>query len=89
MLLDVVTGREPRTFLGEPYEEIAVAGGLMLYLLLKLANNYEQAPWMVTATIPLTVAVVYLARMAVIVSGARSYRLGNVGPRLRTLLRRG
>ena len=32
MLLDVVTGREPRTFQGEPYEEIAVFGALVLSL---------------------------------------------------------
>jgi len=77
MLLDVVTGREPRTFQGEPYEEIAVLGGLLLYLCLKVANYYEHTPWIVMASIVLTLAAVYAARMAVIMFRIRSYRLGD------------
>ena len=76
MLLDVVTGREPRTFQGEPYEELAVLGGLLLYGCLLIANHYEHSPWIVTAAILLTLALVYAARMAVIVYGLRSYQLG-------------
>src|SRR5262249_22307614 len=37
-LLDVVTGQEPSTFKGEPYEEVAIGGALLLYLLLKAAS---------------------------------------------------
>jgi uncharacterized membrane protein YeiH/ABC-type nitrate/sulfonate/bicarbonate transport system substrate-binding protein len=77
MLLDVVTGREPRTFQGEPYEEIAVAGGLLLYLCLTIANHYEHSPWMVSTSILLTLVAVYAARMAVIVYDIKSYRLGD------------
>jgi NitT/TauT family transport system substrate-binding protein len=42
MLLDIVTGREPRTFKGEPYEELAVAGAFVLLLCLEVADSFEQ-----------------------------------------------
>jgi uncharacterized membrane protein YeiH len=76
MLLDVVTGREPRTFQGEPHEGIAILGGLLLYACLLVANRYEHSPWIVTASIFLTLALVYAARIVVIVYGIRSFRLG-------------
>ena len=76
MLLDVVTGREPHTFQGEAYEEIAVFGGLLLYLCLMIANQYEHSPWIVTASILFTLMAVYAARMAVIMYRIRSFRLG-------------
>ncbi len=77
-------GREPRTFLGEPYEEIAVFGSLLLYACLQVANRYEHSPWIVTASIVLTFCAVYAARMAVILLGVRSYRLGDALRRRRT-----
>jgi NitT/TauT family transport system substrate-binding protein len=83
MLLDVVTGREPRTFLGEPYEEIAVFGSLLFYICLQVANYYEHSPWIVTASIIVTFCAVYAARMAVIRFGLRSYRLGDAMRRRR------
>jgi uncharacterized membrane protein YeiH len=76
MLLDVVTGREPRTFQGEPYEEIAVVGGVIMLLGLNFADGFEHAPWMVTATIIVTLVSVFTTRMLVIHFGWRSYRLG-------------
>ena len=79
MLLDVVTGREPRTFQGEPYEEIAVVGGVIMLLGLNLADHFEHAPWMVTATIIVTLVSVFAMRMLVIRFGLRSYRLGRPG----------
>lgn len=79
MLLDIVTGREPRTFQGEPYEEIAVVGGIIMLLGLNLADNFEHAPWMVTATIVVTLLSVFTMRMLVIHYGLRSYRLGRSG----------
>lgn len=78
MLLDVVTGREPRTFQGEPYEEIAVVGGLFLYAGLMVANNFEHAEWLVTALICATLLLVFTLRMLVVRYGWRSYRLGRV-----------
>ena len=89
VLLDVVTGREPRTFLGEPYEDIAVGGSLVLYLLLKLADHYEHSAWIVTASIIITFVAVYAARMMVITLGIRSYRLGDPRRRRRSMARSG
>src|SRR5690606_26712935 len=54
MLLDIVTGREPRTFLGEPYEEVAIVGGLLMCAGLMLADRHEHAPWIVTLSIIVT-----------------------------------
>jgi hypothetical protein len=51
--------REPRTFQGKPYEEIAVAAGILLYLQLLLAGRYEHDAWMVTAAILLTLAAAF------------------------------
>ncbi len=85
MLLDVVTGREPRTFLGEPYEDIAILGSLLLYLCLKIANHYEHSPWIVTASIILTFCAVYAARMTVVMLGVRSFRLGGKRHQPRTV----
>jgi uncharacterized membrane protein YeiH len=79
MLLDIVTGNEPRTFKGEPYEEIAVLGALVLCACLWFADRYEHASWIVTFAILLVIVVVYTARMLVIVLGIRSYRLGGTG----------
>ena len=76
MLLDVVTGREPRTFQGEPYEEIAVVGGLFLYVGLMVSNRFEQSEWLVTALIGATMILVFTLRMLVVRYGWRSYRLG-------------
>ncbi len=75
MLLDVVTGREPRTFQGEPYEEIAVLGGLMLLLGFWLANKFEHSGAMVVAVILTTMASVFILRLTVVKYGLRSYRL--------------
>ena len=80
MLLDVVTGREPRTFQGEPYEEIALAGGLLLYAGLCFTNLFEHSAWLVTAFIGLTLIVVFVTRMVVIRNGLRSFRLGRTSP---------
>jgi uncharacterized membrane protein YeiH len=76
MLLDIVTGREPRTFQGELYEEIAVAGGLLLFVLLLVANRYEHEPWLVTVAILVTMLTVFTARLLVERYGIRSFRLG-------------
>ncbi len=75
MLVDVVSGREPRTFQGEPYEEIAVAGAIFMYLLLRAADTYEHAVWSATGAIAATLALTFAARVAVVARGFRSYRL--------------
>jgi uncharacterized membrane protein YeiH len=76
MLLDVVTGREPRTFQGEPYEEIAILGGFILMLGLEVADAFEHAAWMVTAAIVVALVSVFAIRLVVVRTGWRSYRLG-------------
>jgi uncharacterized membrane protein YeiH len=76
MLLDVVTGREPRTFQGEPYEEIALIGGMSLLVGLCIATQFEHEPRMVTWTILGTLVSVFALRMFVVIFGLRSYRLG-------------
>ncbi len=75
MLLDVVTGREPRTFQGEPYEEIAVIGGGLLLVGLWVADRLEHEPRMVIGTIVGTLVSVFVMRMLVVTFGLRSYRL--------------
>ena len=75
MLLDVITGREPRTFQGEPYEEIAVFGGLLLFLGLCIDNRFEHAPQAVIVTIIATLTTVFTLRIVVVAFRLRSYRL--------------
>ena len=75
MLQDIVTGREPRTFLGEPYEEIAVGGGLLLYAGLCVANLFEYSEWVVTLSIAVTLIAVFAVRMLAIRKELRTYRL--------------
>lgn len=75
MLLDVLTGREPRTFHSEPYEEIAVLGGLMLLLGFWLANRFEHSGAIVVIVILTTMASVFFLRLTVVKYGLRSYRL--------------
>jgi uncharacterized membrane protein YeiH/ABC-type nitrate/sulfonate/bicarbonate transport system substrate-binding protein len=77
MLLDMVTGREPRTFQGEPYEEIAVIGSVFLLLGLRVADEFEHEPQIVTGLILATLVVVFALRMLVVTYGLRSYRLGS------------
>lgn len=75
-LLDVITGREPRTFQGEPYEEIAALGSVFLIALWCLAEWLHWGPW----GIPLAMLVSWLsmvsARLLVLRFGWRSWRLG-------------
>jgi len=77
MLLDVVTGREPRTFQGEPYEEIAVLGALMLIIGLLIADKFETLQWPVLAAMVASWWFVFAARQAVIAFKLRSWRPGS------------
>ena len=76
MLLDIVTGREPRTFLGEPYEEIAIGGGLILYAGLQIADYYEHTDGIVFLSITAAMAFVVITRTLVVMHGWRTFRLG-------------
>jgi len=76
VLLTMVTARQPHTFQGEPYEEIAILGGLVMLGGLLIANYFEHAPWIVAVTILATLVMVFAVRMIVIRYGLRSFRLG-------------
>lgn len=76
MLSDIIIGREPRTFQGEPYEELAIIGGLFMLLGLQVADAFEQQPGIATAAVASTVILVFCMRGAVIVFGLRTHRLG-------------
>lgn len=75
-LLDVVTGREPRTFQGEPYEEIAILGSLVLLAGLMIADRFETLQWPVPAAMVASWWFVMISRELVISSGLRSWGPG-------------
>ena len=76
MLLDVVTGREPRTFQGEPYEEIAVLGALILIGGFMIADRFETLQWPVLAAMVVSWVNVFTLRQLVIRHDLRSWRPG-------------
>jgi uncharacterized membrane protein YeiH/ABC-type nitrate/sulfonate/bicarbonate transport system substrate-binding protein len=76
ILLDVVSGREPRTFQGEPYEEIAVLGALLLILGFLIADQFETLRWPVWAAMAVSWWFVFLSRVLVVNNGLRSWRPG-------------
>ncbi|MDK3018943.1 ABC transporter substrate-binding protein [Pseudodonghicola flavimaris] len=80
MLSDIVAGREPRTFRGEPYEELAVLGSLLMLLLLEVADRFEGVSWLVSAVLFVTLAFVFTLRLLVIHYGLRSPRLRGAEP---------
>ena len=76
MVLDVVTGREPRTFQGEPYEEIAVIGAVVLIGGFMIADRFETLQWPVLAAIVVSWVTVFISRQLVIRHNLRSWRPG-------------
>ena len=74
VLMDVVTGTEPRTFRGEIYEEIAILGGLVMMLLLSLTDRipHDLVNLYVTGSIVAVLAVIFAARVYVVRTGMRS-----------------
>lgn len=76
MLMDVVSGREPRSFKGEPYEELAILGSLALILLWSLAGRFEPLTWPITAAMGFTWWLLFLLLLLVVRYGWRSWRLG-------------
>ena len=76
MLLDVVTGREPRTFQGEPYEEIAVVGALVLIAGLLIADRFETLTWPVLVALVVCWWFVFISRQIVVKHNLRSWRPG-------------
>ncbi|CAK6701668.1 TRIC cation channel family protein [Synechococcus sp. CCY9201] len=76
VIMDVVSGREPRSFQGEPYEELAILGSLVLILLWSFAGRFEPLTWPITAAMGCTWWLVFLLRLLVVRFGWRSWRLG-------------
>ena len=76
MVLDVVTGREPRTFQGEPYEEIAVIGAVVLIGGFMIADRFETLQWPVLAAMVVSWVTVFVSRQLVIRHNLRSWRPG-------------
>ena len=76
MLLDVITGREPRTFQGEPYEELAVLGSLVLIAGLLIADRFETLSWPVAAALTVAWLSVFVGRLVVTRFQLRSWRPG-------------
>ena len=77
LLLDVVSGREPRTFQGEPYEELAVLGALVLIGGLLIADRFETLQWPVLAALIISWCVVFVGRELVVKYNWRSWSLGS------------
>lgn len=75
VLLDVVTGREPRTFRGVIYEEIAILGGLFLFAMLYLANHVEDVEWHIVLSLVATFVLVFSLRIIVVLRGWSAPRL--------------
>jgi len=76
MLMDVITGREPRTFTGVPYEEIAVGGGFILLIGLKVADHHEHESWVVGASLLGAMVFVFCVRLYCVKKGVIAWRLG-------------
>lgn len=76
VMMDVVTGREPRTFRGVVYEEIAILGGLMLLVLLYAAQFASNVALFIQAALIQTFILVYVTRIVVVQKGLSAPRLG-------------
>jgi len=73
--MDVVSGREPRTFQGEPYEELAILGSLVLILLWTIAARFAPLTWPSKTAMECSWIFVFLSRLLVVRFGWRSWRL--------------
>ena len=76
-LMDIATGREPRTFQGEPYEEIALLGSLLLLVLWAVLDRVLPGAVAVMAAMPVAWLAMLLARLLVVQRRWRSWRLGD------------
>jgi len=75
VLLDIVTGREPRTFRGVIYEEIAILGGVFLFCMLYFANYADNVQRYIIISIVATFVLVFTTRIAVVKFGWSEVRL--------------
>ena len=75
IMLDIVTGREPRTFRGVIYEEIAIIGGLFLMAMLYLADYAGNVERFIEMSIVLTFLLVFTTRIVIVRNNWRAPRL--------------
>lgn len=75
IMLDIVTGREPRTFRGVIYEEIAIIGGLFLMAMLYLADYVGNIERFIEVSIALTFLLVFTTRIVIVRRNWRAPRL--------------
>ncbi len=80
VMMDIVSGREPRTFRGVWYEEIAILGGLVLLALLYLAQYASNVELFIQVAIIQTFILVYALR---IVSVQMDWTAPKLGARLK------
>lgn len=76
VMMDVVSGREPRTFRGVMYEEIAILGGLALMAILYLAQFATNVELFIQAGIIQTFILVYVLRIVSVQMGWTAPKLG-------------
>lgn len=65
MLRDIVINREPLTFRGVVYEEVAIIGGLVMAAGLYLANGYEHSAEPVWISVGGSVLVIFVIKLLV------------------------
>jgi len=80
VIMDIVSGREPRTFRGVMYEEIAILGGLVLLAILYLAQFATNVELFIQVAIIQTFILVYVLR---IVSVQMDWTAPKLGARLK------
>ncbi len=76
VIMDVVSGREPRTFRGVMYEEIAIFGGLVLMALLYLAQFANNVELFIQVAIIQTFILVYALKIVSVQMGWTAPKLG-------------
>ena len=76
IMLDIISGREPSTFQGIVYEEVAIFGGLFLFGMLYIAEYAPNVPLFIGFTIVATFLLVFTLRLVAVSSNWRTYRLG-------------
>lgn len=65
MLRDIVINREPLTFRGVVYEEVAIIGGLVMAAGLYLANSYEHSAEPVWISVGGSILVIFVIKLLV------------------------
>lgn len=79
VMMDMISGREPRTFRGVMYEEIAILGGMFLLALLYIAQYVSNVELFIQAAIIQTFLLVYALR---VVSVKMEWTAPKLGARL-------